>query len=256
MKKDIKSQRIYIWLLLVGIILTACMGESEYKLTYERLGVIQVSSVTSLYTVDGLTVTSPAFAGMKDGDCYFVDFRSVPLDSGNRQPVEVEVLRMDTVAMWPMAATFADTSTVLKNEQLFKSVSISKKNNYAKGRLFVYTTRNYYFDDENTQYNLSYNWDETKERDSLGFYTYDLYLRLTAQSAKDTIFGNQYTVTNAFILDEFLQKAAQTEEEAGKRLVRLRMNYVKALKTDTTAGTWSATDIIDLPLSELQFSSQ
>lgn len=246
-----KSQRIYIWLLLVGIILTACMGESEYKLTYERLGVVQVSSTTSLYTVDGLTVTSPAFAGMKDGDCYFADFRSIPLEQYNRQPAEVELLRLDTITMWPMAETFTDTSSVMENEKLFKTVTISKKNNYAKGRLFVYTTRDYYFDGENTQYNLSYNWDETKERDSLGYYTYDLYLRLTAESAKDTIFGSQYALTNAFILDEFLQKAAEKEQQAGKELVRLRMNYVRALKTDTTAGTWSATDIINLPISEL-----
>lgn len=229
--------------------LFSCMGESEEKTLYQRLGIVQANPVQAIETIDGYLISSPAFTGMQAGECYRIDFKaSLPeIPSGNVMDVAVE--RIDTIPVWPFADTFTDTTTILPGELRLKSVKINKKNNYLDGRLFVYTVRDSFFVDEQTKYDLSYNWDEVKERDEQGKYVYALFLRFTQSGGKDTIRVTNTNYTNAFVFDDFLQKAAEKELAAGKDTLFMRMNYAKGFNADSSAWTWSSADFyICLPI--------
>lgn len=240
---------LYILLAFLSAAAFSCMGDNESTTVYQRLGVVQDNPAQTIQTVDGYFITSPAFAGMQAGECYRVDFNAMLPDFPQGTVYDAEVLRIDTVPVWPFANAFTDTSLILPDEVRLKSVKIHKQNNFLDGRLFVYTTRDSFFLHETTLYGLSYNWDEAKDRDANGNYVYDLFLRLTQADGTDTIRSANTLYTNAFILEEFLQRAAVKEQSAGKDSVIMRMNYAKAYNRDSTAWTWSVTDTFSLRIA-------
>ncbi len=231
-------------------LLFACMGESDPKTVYQRIGVVQQEPEATFHTIDGYRITSPAFDGVPAGNCYRVDFKTYTLpDFPQGNVYDAEVTRMDTIPVWPFAGAFTDTSRIFPDEERLKTIRINKQNNYLDGRLFVYVTRDSFFRDETARYDLSYNWEETKNRDANGNYIYDLFLRFNREGGTDTVRVANTLFSNAFVLDEFLRKASEKEISAGKDSVIMRVNYAQTYNRDSSAWTWSVTDTFALHIS-------
>ncbi len=245
-----KHLPVYILFVCLAGLAFSCMGESEQQTIYQRLGVVQAQPAATVHTIDRYRITSPAFEGLSAGNCYRLDFKAILSDNPQGEIYNVDVLRMDTIPVWSFADAFTDTTVILDGEMRLKSIKVNKQNNYLDGRLFVYTTRDSFYLDEIERYELSYNWDEVKDRDANGNYIYDLFLRFTQSEGTDTIRAAGTLYANAFILDDFLRRASEKEQAAGKDSVIMRMNYVKGYNRDSTAWTWTASsDTFTLPVS-------
>lgn len=245
-----KIQPVYI-LLLIGIIVSSCMGNGDDTARYQRLGIAQTNPRNSVFTVDSFQVTAAEFESMnlQDGDCFLIEFMSDIFNENNKEQLyNVDIISIDTIPVWPMPAEPIDTTIMQENGEFLSGI-VYRQHKYVKERFFLTTEHRYLIEDEEKTFELSYNLDYDPVETEDGKRVYELFLRTTSGGGTDTL-GTRWKHTNAFIINDFVQKASEIEESVGNDRLILRMRYPRGFNTDSTAWIWEKTDTFSLQIPD------
>ncbi len=242
---SMSKRQLYGLSLLVALILPSCMGDGSGSINYHRVGVIREEPVRCVYTTDEqgniFIVSSADLEGreeLKDGDCCIVDFRTNFRNALADGVYEAEILRYDSVAVWPLRDVLTDTAAVLESERL---VTLDfKKSVFLEGRFFLQTQHSNHQADQKDLFDLSYDPGQTVEVDEEGQRIYNLYLRVTQDGGTGD--SSRWIKTTAFVIEPFLDWAKEREIEEGADAIHFKINYVERYNADTTACIWAATD--------------
>lgn len=244
---------LYGLLLLILAGLTSCMGDGSNAINYHRVGVVRENPMRCIYTCNDLgevfVISSPDFENrtdVKDGDCCEVDFKTNFSEDLGGGVYNAEILKYDTVHVWPLYESLTDTSTVLPKERL---VTLDfKKNIYLDGHFFMQSQHVNHQMDQSDIFNLSYDPDQTIEMGEEGERIYNLYLRITQEGGTGD--STRWIKTSAFTIDKFLDQAKAIESSEGQSAVNFKVNYALSFNADTTACVWGATDVFTLQFTK------
>lgn len=247
------TQTKLTWLgaLLLG--LTACIGDEAGTVHYYRWGVVEEQPMRSIHTVDGqgnhLRISSADFENQtewKQGDCCAVEFKTNWVKTLVDGVYQADILRYDTISVWPVHNQLTDTSAVLPNER-FVTPHFGRSC-YMADRFFIEVQDAYHQADQQDLFDLSYDSEQTAEVDSAGRHIYNLFLRV--RSLPGTGDSTKWVQTNAFRIDDFLQTVRPTEEALGDTEVRFSVNYPTGFEADSIALVWGKSSVFTLRFSE------
>lgn len=241
------------WLSALLIGLTACIGDEAGTIYYYRWGVVQDQPMRCIHTVDdqgnSFVISSSDFenqAEWKAGDCCAVEFKTNFVGTLADGVYRAEILRLDTITVWPVQDQLTDTTQCLANEQ-FVTLHFGRSL-YVADRFFVETQHANHQADQHDLFDLSYDPHQTVEVDSTGQRTYNLFLRV--RSLPGTGDSTKWVKASAFRLDDFLRQVRPLETQQGQSTIRFRLNYPTALQADSTSLVWSKTEPFSLRFSE------
>lgn len=239
------------------VLFTSCLGESGNMLRFSsRLAVVQEEPFKSLFVRDdsipeGYLISSPALEGreeLKEGDCCLVEYRLDYEAEQDRGVYPVEILSCDTIRTSPLLPVLTDTTRILDNEQ-FVTLSFDKSL-YLKGRYFLQVQVKEHQETRQDLFDFSYDPDQSLMVGEDNVRVYHLYFRSYKDQALDTIRSSSLTLQNAFVMDDFVAKAGQTELENGVDSLCFVINYPRSFNTDTTGLIWTVTDTFAIRLKQ------
>lgn len=246
-----KRNIYYIPLLLLAVMITSCMGESEEKITYQRYGVVMSQPYFCFYTTDGeeaTLVSSPEvenIEGIAAGDCYELVFRANFAGRADDQIYTVEMLSAEPVAEWELETMedFLPDSIATDREQFF--TPNLRKAQLIRGRLFLPLELKERRLEQRDYFRFEYNPDSIAIEGERRVYS--LYLRALQEEASDSVIG-KWIQTDALILDSFIEQAGATEKEAGRDSLHFRLNYPNRFSVDSLLIRYTAADVYSIKL--------
>ncbi len=175
-----------------------------------------------------------------DGDCGLVDF---VLDYSDAQNIQTDsVLDYYTASSLtflklpknPLLPELSDTSRVVWTERVI--TNIYEKSVLLENSLFLFTDHSIRFDIKEVDF--SYNKEGAPFVEKDGKRIYDIYLRIAGDST-----GTQKEIKyNVLALDSLIHYQAPIEQAAGKDSLNFRINYLSAVKNDSTPSWRTSQD--------------
>lgn len=240
-KRARNRQPLVILSLLIGLLVTSCMGDSRPIVTYNRLGIIREEGEKFVYTSDSFRISFPELEGMEEmrtGRVLRFDFKTVLNEYNKSEIQQAELVRWDTVPGWQIHPQLSDTGMIFYGETPLSVTSLSKSL-FFSNRIFLKTAHTYAGKHGEEYFELAYNAKDTTARDSVNNFTYNLFLRFVLLN-EDTLIKKNYSRTNAFDLTSFINYAAPREQQAGKQAIRFLVHTASRFNADTTAWIWQS----------------
>ncbi|MDR1880467.1 MAG: hypothetical protein LBQ78_06000 [Tannerellaceae bacterium] len=244
MKRDIRN--LLGMGMAIVLLLGSCLAESSQKLRVaNQPGVIEIAANDSVFIhMREYKVYASKFnQNVENGDCglvhFDIDFGSPEnADSGRIKGFRtVSVVRFDTVPRHTLltdaAAGLADSSGVVKNEQLVSSLEL--RSTLVGDVYFLFSVHNR-LDSLPLQFNLSYNPGYETPRDENNQPVYDLFYRVIKEvdaPPQSTPLTKYY---NAFDLKQLI------DATTGDSLY-FRIRYARSYNKDTTQINWAASNV-------------
>lgn len=265
-----KRDRHFGLIILLGILLTACMGESGDKATYFRYGIVRTQPSLHLFTTntDGndLLITAPeldAFGDLVAGDCFQVEFKADRSNEGTSQLTEAEILRIDPIARWTARSPLTDTAAVDTTERFIGLRDFSRSLLIEK-HFFVIAEHSNYKEGQVNTFDISFNpekekmpetepeegSEETTPTEVDNRIIYNLFLRFHKEEGKDSLTVKTWKETNAFLLGDVIKDATDRYLMQDKDTLFIRFNYPTGFNSDTTRMVWTQTALFSIPLSD------
>lgn len=180
-----------------------------------------------------------------EGDCGLVDFVLDYADARNIQTLDsagyytATSLKFNEIPKTPLLSLLADTSRIDTTEMLVNS--IYEKTTLLANNLFLFTDHATQIDVK--EVNFSYNKADGPTVEEDGKRIYDIYMRIWGEKA-----GTQREIKyNVLALDSLILKQAEVEKAIGKDSLNFRINYLSAVKEDST-GVWKASSYYSIVL--------
>ncbi|MDD4515101.1 hypothetical protein [Massilibacteroides sp.] len=229
-----------VGLILLFFFITSCLddGGNEIMLTSQP-AVVKLVPEKVLLIKGGDLIHSAEMESnpnLEEGDCGLVDFvldysdaeNINTADSGYYTASDVQFTSMDKN---PLETILPDTGKVNAKEVVI--TDMYDKSVLLDYNLFLFTNHTIEFSLDSI--NLSYNGEDSQPVvSSAGQRVYNFYLRYLG----DTISTQKEIKYNVFDLTSFVAEKTNEEREAGKDSLYFRINYISAIKTDSTAS-WS-----------------
>lgn len=251
-KNVMKEKELYVVLMILGLLLTSCLGDTNTRITmgvqeavYRSLssGGFLVSDGRFLYG-SNLGVTAD------DGDCFLIEYSFDAADSelkgSDSLSIEMEAQPVE-VSLWHSDEELTDTLAVLDGEVLTKSLLGRKA--YIAGRLFLWSNHSEVSGQQDS-FMISYDpANMYTEEDGKRIYT--LYLRAVkkaSESDEESTSTETVLRTNAFDIEEFFLGAKERETARGETELNLAIRYVSAYNKDTTECVWSTADLMTVAI--------
>lgn len=169
---------------------------------------------------------------VEEGDCGLVDFVLDYSDAQNIQNKDslgyytASDLTFRKLTKNPLNPALADTSRVVWTERVV--TNIYGKTVLLENNLFLFTDHAIRFDPKGLSF--SYNKESDPFVDENGKRIYDIYLRIAGDST-----GTQKEIKyNVLALDSLIHYQAPIEQAAGIDSLNFRINYLSAIKNDST----------------------
>lgn len=244
-----------LWGVASCALFTSCLGESGNWVRFSsRLAVVQEEPFKCLFVRDdsipeGYLISSQEIENrdeLKAGDCCVVEYR-LDYGAGQNQGVyPVEILSCDMLRTFPLTPALTDTTRILEHEQ-FVTLSFDRSL-YLKGRYFLQVQLREHQDTRQDLFDFSYDPEQTPEAGENNVRVYHLYFRSYKDQEPDTIRTTSLTLQNAFVMDDFVDRAGQAELEKGVDSLCFVVNYPRSFNTDTTGLIWTTTDTFAIRL--------
>ncbi len=247
------KKELYGILMICCLLLTSCLGDSSARITMgEQEAVYQSYSTKGFYVSDGRFLYGTNLSVTGDtGDCFLIEYS---FDSADSELQDSDSLYVELegqpigVSLWSSDSNITDTTRVMENEVLTKSLLGRKA--YIAGRLFLWSNHTE-FQSQQDSFMISYDSDNMYTEEE-GKRIYNLYLRVkrnTAEQENSDETAKSVLVTNAFDISEFFSKAKNKEEAMGATELFVAIHYASAYNKDTTACLWSVTEPMQISIA-------
>lgn len=225
-------------LLLLPLLSTSCLDDGGNQVTLAaQPAVVQLESEDAkvLLLKGGDLIYAEKLntdPNIEVGDCGLVDFVLDYSDAQNIQSRDslgyytASDLTFYPLTRIPLHPVLADTSTVVWTERVI--TNIYPKTVLLENNLFLFTDHAIRFNIKGV--NFSYNKENGPFVDENGKRIYDIYMRIIGDST-----GTQKEIKyNVLALDSLLHYQAPVEQAAGMDSLNFRINYLSAIKNDST----------------------
>lgn len=247
-----KKKELYGILIILGLLLASCLGDTNTRITMGvQEAVYQSLPSKGFYVSDGRFLYGSNLSVTGDtGDCFLIEYSFDAADSelqgSDSLSIELEGQPV-SVSLWPLDNNMTDTLAVLDGEVLTKSLLGRKA--YIAGRLFLWSNHTE-VQSQQDSFMISYD-PENMYTEEDGERIYNLYLRAVK---KATVTENDETTvsvlaTNAFLIEEFFDKAKEKEAERGETELSVAIHYVSAYNKDTTECVWSVAEPMTISIT-------
>ena len=244
-------KRYYLYIMTAALcsLFVSCLAEggSEVTLASQPAVVKNVAEKKALVIKSGTVIYSDEFnsrSNVVEGDCALVDFTIDLSSAENIMKDSIGYYTAQSINFVPVekrsvSKVLTDTATLIVNEQVVPS--IYNKSCLIEDCLFLFTEHTIHFSNE--MVDLSYDDNAEPHVDNNMRRVYSLYLRL----AGEVIGDSKEIKYNAFDLSRFIREKGAKEALAGKDSLVFRINYLNAVRSDST-GVWRYSPEFSLPL--------
>ena len=238
------EKKIYgLLLLLLPLLAVSCLDDGGNRITLAaQPAVLKLASdgKKALLLKGGDMIhaenleTNP---NLEVGDCLLADFVLDYSDAQNIKDSVVvdyytgEISNLTQLAKNPLYPALSDTSKVVWTEKTI--TNIYEKSVLLEDNLFLFTDHSIRFDIKGLQF--SYDKESGPEVEKDGSRIYNIYFRILGDSTST----QKEIKYNVLALDSLIHYQAPIEQAAGKDSLNFRINYLSAVKNDST-GAWKA----------------
>ena len=242
-------------LLAIGCSFSSCMGESGEWETYgSQAGVVHFIPEKVIQLRSGNQITSDDFQNqdVTEGDCCLVDFQINHSEQNRAEEgvYQVNMLNYQPVPDWPLL-NYVDTAVAHRNES-FLDFEVDATL-YVDGHLFLFPEYRKYYRSQRDSFWMSYDPNLPVVTDEMtGRRCFQLYLRSTTWRIDytDTVFTSSEITTQAFHIEEFVEKAKASGLITGDSL-NFQLVYPEYfLSEDSSSYYWRTSDIYTIDLDK------
>lgn len=233
-----------VFLLLLPLLVTSCLDEGGNQVTLAaQPAVVQLARGNNkvLLLKGGDKISTDALSAdpnLNVGDCGLADFVLDYSDARNIQTLDsagyytATSLKFEKITKNPLLPLLADTSRIDSTEMLVNS--IYEKTTLLDNNLFLFTDHSIQINVKDISFSYSEEDGPTVEED--GKRIYDIYMRILGDTLSSSYKEIKY---NVLVMDSLILKQAEVEKAIGKDSLNFRINYLSAIKEDST-GVWKA----------------